>query len=60
MHHRTLALTESKIPAAKRSVKGGGGGAAEEVGAVPFEDDVDFNPYGGVRQRRARAFQRSE
>ena len=56
MHHRTLALKESKIPA-KRS-----GGAAEEVGSVPYEGDDDYNPYGGfnVRQRRARAFQRSE
>ena len=61
LHHRTSALTESKIPAAKRSGKGGGG-AAEEVGSVPYEGDDDYNPYGGlnVRQRRARAFQRSE
>ena len=62
MRYRTSALSDSRVQE-KRS---GNSGTAEEVEAIPYEeDDNDYSPYGGggglnVRQRRARAFQRSK
>merc|ERR550532_1765280 len=54
---RTSALSDMKVPE-KRSWNRGGG-AAEQVEAIPYEGD-EYTPFGGlnVRQRRARAFQR--
>lgn len=57
---RTSALSDMRVPE-KRSWNRGSG-AAEEVEAIPYEGD-NYTPYGGglnVRQRRARAFQRSK
>ena len=61
MRDRTSALSHNRV----QEKRGGlSAGAAEEVGAIPYEDDIGYSSYGGaglnVRQRRARAFQRSK